>query len=473
MGTRKYLAGLCLAGALTLTGSAAAFAAGTKTTTTPSNTASVSPVTVKTLGSKYYLYDTITGKKITGYKGVTEYPASSGKYYYFKTAKGRILVNTLIKKSGNFYYAAENGQLASGFQKAGNYNYYFSPKTHAAVKGGWKRVSVKYYYFNTKGIQLTGLQTIKKKVYFLNPKDGGARAVGWTKVNKKWQYFNAKGKRLTGLITDPATNTKYLINKTTATPVTGLQKIGTSYYYFDKSEGYTSSGKKVGGAMVTGWQKIGTKTYYFATTGKAITGWLTKGNSKYYFNSNGVMQTGTITIGNKKYTFDSNSGALKSTETITGAYSIKINQNTNVVTIYRGTTPVKAMLCSVGLGGATPNGTFTLSNKRHWQPLFGNCWGQYTSTITGNILFHSVYYLRYRDPHSLATAEFRKLGSAASHGCVRLNCADAYYIYTNCPVGTKVTIFRGTSNDDPLGKPYNQYANWTGNYDPTDPIPND
>ena len=47
-------------------------------------------------------------------------------------------------------------------------------------------------------------------------------------------------------------------------------------------------------------------------------------------------------------------------------YLIKINKNTNVVTVYDKTTgePVKAFVCSVG--NATPIGTFKTSDKYRW-----------------------------------------------------------------------------------------------------------
>ena len=197
-------------------------------------------------------------------------------------------------------------------------------------------------------------------------------------------------------------------------------------------------------------------------------GWLTYDGKKYYFNtSTGVMFTGKHKIDGKTYDF----GKYGYLAEATGPYSIKVNQGTCVVTIYRGNTPVKAMLCSPGLNGATPNGTFSLGVKRHWHALFGGVYGQYTSLITGNILFHSVYYYRYRDNNSLSTAQYNKLGSPASSGCVRLNCADAYYIYTNCPVGTPVTIFNGTTANDPLPRP--SKLTISTSYDPTDPITSD
>ena len=68
---------------------------------------------------------------------------------------------------------------------------------------------------------------------------------------------------------------------------------------------------------------------------------------------------------------------------------------------------------------------------------------------------------------SLYMYEYQNLGSPASHGCIRLACGDAYYIYKNCPVGTRVVIFDGSKADDPLQAKFVSQK-WNG-YDPTDP----
>ena len=159
-------------------------------------------------------------------------------------------------------------------------------------------------------------------------------------------------------------------------------------------------------------------------------------------------------------------------------YYIKINRRQNCVTVYKldekgkYTIPVKAMACSVGVNNATPTGTFSISNQYRWHTLMGNVYGQYCSRIVGGVLFHSVYYSA-ADPSTLAYNSYNRLGSAASHGCVRLNVADAKWIYDNCSSGTKVRIYDG-NDPGPLGKPNpvridtsSRYRGW----DPTDPNP--
>ena len=159
-------------------------------------------------------------------------------------------------------------------------------------------------------------------------------------------------------------------------------------------------------------------------------------------------------------------------------YYIKINRQQNCVTVYaldskgKYTKPVKSMACSTGVNKATPLGTFSIPAKYRWHQLMGGVYGQYCSRINGGVLFHSVFY-NGQDPSRLAYNSYNRLGQAASHGCVRLNCADAKWIYDNCPVGTKVTIY-DAADPGPLGKPNpvridvnSPYRGW----DPTDPNP--
>lgn len=163
-------------------------------------------------------------------------------------------------------------------------------------------------------------------------------------------------------------------------------------------------------------------------------------------------------------------------------YYIRVNRSTCTVTIYhtdrsgqRG-EPLKAMICSVGKPGRgiTPTGTYTLTGYRPlWCRMKDGSYGQYISQFKGNYLFHSVCYNK-RDPSTLIPAEYNDLGNPASLGCVRLQTADAKWIYENCPAGTKVEIFSGTAADDPLGTPAKRVERLdpddpNSGWDPTDP----
>ena len=129
-------------------------------------------------------------------------------------------------------------------------------------------------------------------------------------------------------------------------------------------------------------------------------------------------------------------------------YYIEVIRNQNVVIVYgldsnnEYTKIVKVFVCSVGLNGKTPTGTFTTSDKSSWGWLVGNVYGQYYTRITGSILFHSVPYFK-KAKNQLEWEEYNKLGTAASKGCVRLAVRDVKWIYDNCPSKTKVKIYDG------------------------------
>ena len=155
----------------------------------------------------------------------------------------------------------------------------------------------------------------------------------------------------------------------------------------------------------------------------------------------------------------------------TKQYIIKVNKQQNVVTIYKkakkGYKPYRAFVCSAG--SATPIGTFPLGAKYRWHELMGPTYGQYCSRITGSILFHSVWYYKI-SKNTQSYVQYNRLGTTASHGCVRLTVADSKWIYDNCPSGTKVVIYN-SSTPGPLGKPKARKMSGYMGWDPTDPDP--
>lgn len=130
---------------------------------------------------------------------------------------------------------------------------------------------------------------------------------------------------------------------------------------------------------------------------------------------------------------------------------------------------VKTMTCSTGIGNATPRGTFKLQGKYRWHSLVGSVYGQYCSRITGSILFHSVPYKVNKNPASMNEVSYSKLGRKASHGCIRLLCGDALWIYNNVASGSTVEIVNGSGprGSKPALASGAQYRGW----DPTDPDP--
>lgn len=165
--------------------------------------------------------------------------------------------------------------------------------------------------------------------------------------------------------------------------------------------------------------------------------------------------------------------APKAVQAANTKYWIKVNKQANVATVYQlkggKYKPIKAFLVSCG-GSNTPSGTYYTPAKYRWHTLQGPSYGQYCTRIHGGILFHSVWYYAPNNKASQSTVQFNKLGTTASHGCVRLSVADAKWIYDNCSIGTKVTIY-SSKNPGPLGKPKGIKVSTSRRmyWDPTDP----
>lgn len=132
--------------------------------------------------------------------------------------------------------------------------------------------------------------------------------------------------------------------------------------------------------------------------------------------------------------------------------------------------PVKAFVCSTGIETPT-SGVYKIPAKIKWCFMYGDVYAQYCTQIVGDILFHSVPYLK-RSNDTLEYLEYDKLGTKASLGCVRLTAIDAKWIFDNVSYGTQVEFY-SDSNPGPLGKPTVQKISNAPqnlrNWDPTDP----
>ena len=157
-------------------------------------------------------------------------------------------------------------------------------------------------------------------------------------------------------------------------------------------------------------------------------------------------------------------------------YQIIVNRRTNTVTVYtydengEYTVPVRAMICSCGTGGAdiTPVGKYAIYFTEKWHGLYGDVYGMYVSGFDGPYLFHSVPYYT-KDHGDLETAEFNKLGTNASQGCVRMMASDVRWICKSCPLNTPVTVIDADASADPLGTPPAVKIDESIKWDPTDP----
>lgn len=176
-----------------------------------------------------------------------------------------------------------------------------------------------------------------------------------------------------------------------------------------------------------------------------------------------------------KYYYDMDGNRIDDAESFIGkknSYLIKVNIGQNVVTIYakdgkKGyTIPVKAYLCSGNQYDRL--GTFSLGARFRYRGLYYGYHSQWALIIHDDILFHTVPYNKSQNPNSLDVKEYNKLGTSASHGCIRLQCKAVKWIYDNCKAGTKV-IFYKSSTPGALGKPKLEKIPSWHTWDPTDP----
>lgn len=157
-------------------------------------------------------------------------------------------------------------------------------------------------------------------------------------------------------------------------------------------------------------------------------------------------------------------------------YCIKINRALNTATVYQKdgdgefTDPVKAIVVSCG-GANTPLGTFRIGTQYRWLLMVDDVYSQYASRVVGHILIHSVPYYT-QSPDDLCYNQYNRLGTTASHGCIRMTTEDAKWVMDHCKSGTTVVIYDNYNKSGPLGKPTAQKIpvnSKNRGWDPTDP----
>lgn len=119
---------------------------------------------------------------------------------------------------------------------------------------------------------------------------------------------------------------------------------------------------------------------------------------------------------------------------------VKVDLAGQKVTVYDASDRVvQNYVCSTGLPGSdTPTGTFTV--KERGKSFFSRQYQEgayYWTQFKGDFLFHSIPFDKNE---VIEEQEAKKLGTKASHGCVRLAIDNAKWIYDNIPRGTKVVI---------------------------------
>ncbi len=445
------------------------------------------------------------------------YESNGKKYYGMPDGTYRV---GWLSFGNTYYYCGKDGAVVYGKQKIDGKWYYFDEK--GVRQTGWIETEDGKYYGMPDGSLREGWLSFGETYYYCD--NSGKLVKGKQKIDKKWYYFDEKGVRQTGWIETEE-------GKSYGMPDGSLREgwlsFGSTYYYCDNTGMVVIGDYAIDGILYTfnkngvmqkkkGWGEYqGNKYYFNPETGFPYKGWVTFGSTHYYADNRGIMVKGWYYISGYYYYFYPDTCVMARNTTIDGykigadgrrektgwyyengykfyykngvkqldldgilprqsSYWIKVNRTTCSVTVYAKDgangyiIPVKRFACSVGLPSTpTPTGTFYTPAKYRWHTLMGPSYGQYCTRIVGGVLFHSVAGYNMTS-YNIKAKDYNKLGQPASHGCVRLTVRDAKWIYDNCPLNTKVTIY-DSSNPGPLGKPATIKIPAGQNWDPTDP----
>ena len=139
-------------------------------------------------------------------------------------------------------------------------------------------------------------------------------------------------------------------------------------------------------------------------------------------------------------------------------YTIEVDIANQIVTVYSTAdgSIVRQMLCSSGMNGCTPTGTFRLTEKgraserTEWTYLAQyRCYVKYATRIYYGYMFHSLPF-DAKDMNSMQAQAASEFGLPTSHGCIRLRVEDAKFIAENCLMGTEVTIHDTAERNEDL-----------------------
>lgn len=462
----------------------------------------------KMIDGTYYAFDG-NGYMRTGW-------FRDGSWYYLRSSGA--MASGWVNDGGTWYFMNSGGAMQTGWYQEGNIWYYSNGS--GAMQTGWLRDG-SWYYLSGSGAMITGWLIDGGTWYFLN--GNGTMRTGWYQEGNTWYYSSGSGAMKTGWIWD---GSWYYLKESGAMAtgwanvggtwyylanggamLTGWFKDGSTWYYLDGS-GAMAVNRWVGnyflagsgamavnawvngfyvgsdGAWIPGYGTVSANTqgnwekwpegWYFKNIdgGYAADKWIASGGNWYYVKSNGLMVTGWNTVGSYQYYFNDGGAMSQDLRSMVGGpYDIEVNRAKCCITVYKKNTniPVVSFVTSVGMPNTpTPTGVFYTDRIHRWKELMGPSWGQYATHVVAGIYFHSVAGSA-PNPYALPAGEYNRLGAPASHGCIRMTVADAKWIYDNCGLGTKVTIYDDYSSPGPFDKPIPQRIPGEQNWDPTDP----
>ena len=420
------------------------------------------------VGGKWYYFDDSgvrqTGWIDTGGKRYFGMPdgalhtgwLSFGSTYYYCESGGEIVRNRPYTVNGVCYYFDKDGkrtEALSGWQEHDGKKYFGMPD--GTYRIGWLSFGSTYYYCGSDGALVKGLQKIGGKWYYFD--DSGIRQTGWIDTGGKRYFGMPDGALHTGWLSFGST---YYFCNSYAEVVTGDYPINGVLFTFDKN-----------GIMQkkSGWGFYNGKRYFFnPNTGfPYMNQWVTFGQTRYFADRYGIMVSGWQRLWGNYYYFYPNTNVMARNTVIDGYtigsdgvrvptalgkmtarawgytsltnYLLMVDRASHKVGVYRGSSGNWSNIhfwdCGDG-AAATPtvSGVFKVGMKGYYFDS-GSARCFWYTQFYGNYLFHSV--LCYKDGSIMDG----RVGMALSHGCVRLQIANAKWIYDNIPRGTTVVVY--------------------------------
>lgn len=238
-------------------------------------------------------------------KPATGWVKSGGKWYWMQPEKnGAMATSTWITDQGKRYYVNASGVMVKGWIKLGD-GWYYANKSGAQQMSGWVKSGSKWYWLQGDKQGLMAVNqwiTDQNKRYYLT--GSGAMATKWFKIGSDWYYANKSG----------------------AQQMNGWLKSGSKWYWLQGDEEglmaanqwITDQGKQYyltgSGAMATKWVKNGSDWYYTNNSGaRVMNGWIKSGSKWYWLQGDkeGLMLADEMkTIEGKQYSFAAD-GAMR------------------------------------------------------------------------------------------------------------------------------------------------------------------
>ena len=161
-----------------------------------------------------------------------------------------------------------------------------------------------------------------------------------------------------------------------------------------------------------------------------------------------MAQSGLSHVGNEiKNLSDLPSPIYNSKYTlITGKYKVRVNKTKNVVIVYEkgddGKYEKSVRVMNAVVGRDIKNdASYNISNRWLWIKNPNGSFSKFVTQVAGNVVFESIGYKRKEDLSSLNYIEFDNLGNSIDGSFIKLQYADAQWIFNNLDYDTVVEFY--------------------------------